>query len=185
MKTNAIPMIRINCCTNELEKKALPFCRNKIFHVTHQEGFNGIMASRCIKHQNTQSTHIQSSTSYCKTNNSVSLFNFINATESDIKDTLEKLNFLSISIPNNSLKNYKRHRNTFVFLIAKIIEVHLIRPTGYDYIYVPRTEVCFPGDIPLAYIEQILHINEDCGEESPLRKAQRKASYSRNSRPNW
>jgi hypothetical protein len=142
---------RIDCEVSDLEHILLPLLRGRVFVMTKEEKFNDICRSGWIYSQEqTQFVFAgQTKTTYARKRGWVSLFDFSDNKDKDIKDALIRHWFF------RTVRNPGTHA---YLIIAESACSSLIswqqafRDAGGKEFFIPFVETWYPGDMPLELV---------------------------------
>jgi hypothetical protein len=147
---------RIDCEASDLEHTLLPLLRGRVFHMTKEEKFNDICRSGWIYSQE-QAQFVfapgQAETTYGRKRGWVSLFDFSDKIDKDIKEALIRHWFFRTL----------RDAGTHAYLIiaenacsSLISWKQAFREVGAKEFFIPFVETWYPGDMPLQLISDCL-----------------------------
>ena len=139
---------RIDCEASDLEHTLLPLLRGQVFHMTKEEKFNEIRRSGWIYSQEqAQFTFAgQTETTYGRKRSWVSLFDFTDKKDKEIKNALIRHWFF------RTVRNADAHA---YLILAESVYPSLIswkqvfREAGSKEFFIPFVETWYPGDMPL------------------------------------
>jgi hypothetical protein len=143
---------RIDCEAFDLEHVLLPLLRGRVFVMTKEEKFNDICRSGWIySHEQTQFVFApgRTETTYGRKRGWVSLFDFSDKVDKDIKEALIRHWFF------RTLRNAGTHA---YLIIAESACSSLIswqqafREAGGKEFFIPFVETWYPGDMPLQLV---------------------------------
>jgi len=143
----------------------LPLLKGHVFHVTTEEGYQGIMKDGMVKNNRNCEfpySYGQSKNSYGRKRGYVCLFDLRDASDEIIKESLRKFSFLN---PEKALDN------PFFLILSEEAYPHLIledqarRDNPYQ-MRVPYIECWYPGHIPIDKIERVIERRITIGEIS-------------------
>jgi len=145
-----IPCETITCNSDELKKDILPLLRDRVFHITPQKGFDGIMKDGVIK----RSGEIPSKwkKSYGWKMGYVCLFNLRNVSDEKIDKALYQYDFLN---PESALYN-----PFFLILSERAypqLELSEQKPFRAGT-WIQYVECWYPTDLPLDKITKIVEV---------------------------
>jgi hypothetical protein len=151
-----IKQTRIDCEASDLEHTLLPLLRGRVFHMTKEEKSNDIYRSGWIYSQEQAQfvfTPGQTEATYGRKRGWVSLFDFSDKKDKDIKEALIRHWFL------RTLRN----AGTCAYLIVAesacsslISWEHAFRETGGKEFFIPFVETWYPGDMPIQLVSDCL-----------------------------
>jgi hypothetical protein len=142
---------RIDCEVSDLEHILLPFLRGRVFVMTKEEKFKDICRSGWIYSQEqTQFVFAgQTKTTYARKRGWVSLFDFSDNKDKDIKDALIRHWFF------RTVRNPGTHAYLIIAESAcsSLISWHqAFRDAGGKEFFIPFLETWYPGDMPLELV---------------------------------
>jgi hypothetical protein len=142
---------RIDCEAADLEPTLLPLLRGRVFHMTKEDKFNDICRSGWVYSQ--EQAHFvfagQTEITYGRKRGWVSLFDFSDKKDKDIKEALIRHWFF------RTLRNAGTHA---YLIIAESACSSLIswqqafREAGSKEFFIPFVETWYPGDMPLELV---------------------------------
>jgi hypothetical protein len=142
---------RIDCEAADLEPTLLPLLRGRVFHMTKEDKFNDICHSGWVYSQ--EQAHFvfagQTEITYGRKRGWVSLFDFSDKKDKDIKEALIRHWFF------RTLRNAGTHA---YLIIAESACSSLIswqqafREAGSKEFFIPFVETWYPGDMPLELV---------------------------------
>jgi hypothetical protein len=143
---------RIDCEASDLEHTLMPLLRGRVFHVTNEEKFSDICRSGWIYSQEQLQFVFapgQTETTYGRKRGWVSLFDFSDKSDKDIKEALIRHWFFRTL----------RIAGTHAYLIiaesacsSLISWKQAFREVGEKESFIPFVETWYPGDIPLQFV---------------------------------
>lgn len=157
--TKPIPAIEIvNCSGSTVRRKMLKHLYGKVFHVTNENGFNGILyKGAIIPTLNEPAFRNWRMESFFRNRGCVSVCDLVNNTsKKHISSAISKYNFFDLRCNNG---------RTYLFLLNKSVHFNLITwnqwiiEKAYKENIVPHLESGFPGEISIVDIEKIIMIN--------------------------
>jgi hypothetical protein len=143
---------RIDCEASDLEHTLLPLLRGQVFHMTNEEKFSDICRSGRIYSQE-QPRFVfapgQTETTYGRKRGWVSLFDFNDKRDKDIKEALVRHWFF------RTVRNADAHA---YLILAESAYPYLIswkqafREVGNKEFFIPFVETWYPGDMPVELV---------------------------------
>jgi hypothetical protein len=147
---------KIDCEAGDLEHTLLPLLRGHVFHMTKEEKFDDICRSGWIYSQEQPKfvfTPGQTETTYGRKRGWVSLLDFDDKKDRDIKEALIRHWFFRTL----------RHTDKQAYLIlaesacsSLISWKHAFREVGSKEFFIPFVETWYPGDMPLQLVSDSL-----------------------------
>ena len=147
---------RIDCEASDLEHTLLPLLRGQVFHMTNEEKFNDICRSGWIYSQE-QAQFVfapgQTETTYGRKRGWVSLFDFNDKKDKDIKEALIRHWFFRTLRNAGSLAYLVIAESACSSLISW---KQAFREVGGKEFFIPFVETWYPGDMPLQLVNHCL-----------------------------
>jgi hypothetical protein len=143
---------KIDCEASDLEHTLLPLLRGHVFHMTKEEKFNDICLSGSI-YCREQAQFVfapgQTATTYGRKRGWVSLFDFSDKKDKDLKEALIRHWFF------RTLRNEGTHAYLIISESAcssLISWRQAFREVGNKEFFIPFVETWYPGDMPLELV---------------------------------
>lgn len=158
-ETKLIPAIEtVNCSGSAVRRRLLKHLYGKVFHVTNENGFNGILnRGVIIPSLNESISSNWGMESFFRNRGCVSVCDLVNNTSKKrISSAISKYNFFDLRCNNG---------RSYLFLLNESIHCNLItwnqweKEKAYKESIVPYLESGFPGEISIIDVEKILIIN--------------------------
>lgn len=145
-------VLRVNGAA--LETELLPLLRDRVFHVTKASKYWQIRRDGFVRSNHDGRfpfTYPQSRRSYGRCHGMVSLFDLRGKSDEEVSSTLDKFYFLR---PTRALPAF--------LVLSEAACARLVPPPPsmreleYKFLWIPESEVFYPGDIPLTEFESAL-----------------------------